>query len=495
MTETPTENNKVPSRRLIAFCLLAIGLLSFYLNTFHNDFLLRYHPDERKKVKSVLNGKQDFKHPILMLQVNRLCNKINRSGVEKTLAILHVGRTVNALFGVVIALTTYFIAVRIMRKRYALFSALAVAVSPILVIHAHYFKEDMILVAMFMLALTAFLHLLQKPGWLAALCVGILTGMTASSHYKGLLMLVVFAVAPLITDKARNRKFAMHMGLIVLVSAITFAAINYPMFIKPEDFKKGTTWSMLQATHGHQLKIYPAAFFFCFHIIHSIIPGMTWLPAVCSIAVVAYATCRYRSLDWQARILLAALLIFYLAVEISPMKEFPGYMRYVLPTVPLLLIFCGKGLDQLAQAITGKPYRSVILATGLLLILLPALASARLVWHLHNETRDQAVKLVAARGKSALFESYSCQYRGIDRLARVGADVYREQGFRYLVASSFMYDRYMFGDKLKHQHPDVHKYHRRYKELFTYPYMEIRPAYKSFALSNPVIRIIDIGEE
>jgi hypothetical protein len=65
---------------------------------------------------------------------------------------------------------------------------------------------------------------------------------------------------------------------------------------------------------------------------------------------------------------------------------------------------------------------------------------------------------------------------------------------KYLVASSFLYERYEYGAQLSDQKQKVYRRHNAYKELFLHPYIEIKPVYKSFAFSNPTIRIIDISE-
>ena len=41
----------------------------------------------------------------------------------------------------------------------------------------------------------------------------------------------------------------------------------------------------------------------------------------------------------------------------------------------------------------------------------------------------------------------------------------------------------------------VYERHEKYEELFAYPTVEIKPAYHSFAFSNPTIRIVDIGPQ
>ena len=56
-----------------AMHLPAVAALTLGFSVFNNDMPLGVHPDEPKKVDFVLRGSQDFKHPVLMLQVNRLC--------------------------------------------------------------------------------------------------------------------------------------------------------------------------------------------------------------------------------------------------------------------------------------------------------------------------------------------------------------------------------------------------------------------------------------
>ena len=63
----------------------------------------------------------------------------------------------------------------------------------------------------------------------------------------------------------------------------------------------------------------------------------------------------------------------------------------------------------------------------------------------------------------------------------------------FLVASSFQYDRYLYGATLHDQRPVVYKFAGAYRKLFSsYPYLEFAPAYRSFAFSNPTVRVIDI---
>ena len=68
----------------------------------------------------------------------------------------------------------------------------------------------------------------------------------------------------------------------------------------------------------------------------------------------------------------------------------------------------------------------------------------------------------------------------------------KKSGIEYLLVSNFVYDRYLKGGKLRGQNQRVYELYEKYGRLFSQPYIEIKPEYKSFAFSNPVIRIVDI---
>jgi guanyl-specific ribonuclease Sa len=143
--------------------------------------------------------------------------------------------------------------------------------------------------------------------------------------------------------------------------------------------------------------------------------------------------------------------------------------------------------------------------------LIPLQATLRLNYYLNKDTRAKTETWIKASGEKAIFENYSSvlseraakksklasssfyQYAGC--LAELDLATIKNQKVRYLASSSFMYDRYFLGNKLKNQHKRIYKYYREYQSLFSYPFIEVKPAYKSFAFSNPTIRIIDINPE
>ena len=175
--------------------LLAILILSSCLNFYNLDFPLQLHGDEPKKVRFVLENIEDFRHPTLMLQVARTLNSV--FGFTDPGQLILLCRSISAFLGVAIVLLTYILAGEILAGRYALFAAFAVAVSPIMVIHAHYFKEDIIFTACSLFSLVCFLKFLKhrtlawNTGW------GLATGLAFSTQYKAVILGLLHLSFPL----------------------------------------------------------------------------------------------------------------------------------------------------------------------------------------------------------------------------------------------------------------------------------------------------------
>ncbi|MCA9017026.1 MAG: hypothetical protein KDA77_16970, partial [Planctomycetaceae bacterium] len=68
----------------------------------------------------------------------------------------------------------------------------------------------------------------------------------------------------------------------------------------------------------------------------------------------------------------------------------------------------------------------------------------------------------------------------------------RNQGYDFVVASDFRYERYYRGAQTAGQDEYIYQRHQQYEEWFKFPFVEITPAYRSFAFSNPTVRIIDL---
>jgi len=84
--------------------VLLVGiLLTIALNFWNNDFAFGLHPDEKKKVRFVQTGNQDFHHPILMIQAGRIVNHVVKTGNKQEL--IPYLRSVSAISGLLLVVT------------------------------------------------------------------------------------------------------------------------------------------------------------------------------------------------------------------------------------------------------------------------------------------------------------------------------------------------------------------------------------------------------
>lgn len=485
MSETPDSSAAAAFRRS---ALSAVLILSACLFLWNNNFPLGYHGDEAKKVHSVLTNTQDFKHPLLLLQAIRAANGLLNLDPE---GVALLGRTLTALYAVLLVAFFYLLIRDPLPFPYDLLATLALGTSPILVVHAHYIKEDVLLTMLSVLSLFGLFRFLKQPSRAHAALLGLVTGLAISAHYKAFLLIGLYAVVPVVA-RDYSGKFLRRLLLAAAVAAAAFLVINYPLISQFGTFRQGFLREIQHAARGQDPRIYPLDHWLGFHLLYSIIPGMTAAATIVALGSVAYFLIR-RLLSLQEKILVLYFLLFHAVIEISPLKPAPGFMRYVLPEIPVLIYFAFKGLHAL-DAASPFPGATIIARSLVVAVIVAPLQSAvRLDYYLNRDTRAQARRYLADQAQPAIFEWYAGDRFHVMSVAEIDVEAARQKGVAFLVASSFQYDRYLYGATLHDQRPAVYEFAGAYRKLFnSYPYVEFGPAYRSFAFSNPTVRVIDI---
>lgn len=476
-------------------CLAILLLASFLLFFHNNDFPLGYHPDEVKKVDFIQNGTQDFYHPILLLQSVRGANGILR--ITDPQKIAELGRLISALAGVVMVGATFFLAKRLMPPAWALLASAMTAACPLIAVHAHYLKEDLLFTCFAMLTLLQLLRTLDAPKASQFVLLGILLGLAASSKYVGALLIPLCLIAPCILPDGTKAKY--FKGLIVsgILALTTFLTINYPLLSDPALFLRGVDYEFHHAVQGHDylapIPISPFDFWFGFHFLYSLIPGIGFITALLGALYTFSVIFSWRKSSQDEKILSLFILLFYFAAELSPLKPFPDFMRYMIPVVPPLAIFACQACRFLFR---GK---RILPAIGLTSFLLAAAGysawnTISLVKNMSHDTRDISTLWMMEHEGEYLAERYtgknqSNRYR---TLADTNIEKAQAEGIKYLIISSFVYDRIVFAKTLPHHDPAIDAILNDYHRLLTYPYIEIKSDTPSYAFTNPTIKIIDI---
>ncbi|MFC1744695.1 ArnT family glycosyltransferase [Candidatus Riflebacteria bacterium] len=469
--------------------LAGILLFSLFLNLCNNDFPLGYHIDEPKKIYFVLSGKQDFHLPILMLNSVRLASYFLH--YKDPQRVVELGRKISAIMGTLICLAFFLIISGLIPNPYDLMATFALASTPILVIHSHYLKEDIYLTCFTMFSLLAYFSLVRAPQKYNVLLLGFFSSLALSSHYKGALLIPLFFMGPFI-HQIRNRwQVLLRIFYAIPIVLLFFLAVDYQIFGDFSSFLGGLEYDFHRIQEGHGPKIYPLPHYFCFHLLNSILPGLTIPLAIISLFALLFFLFKWNQLCFEDKFFILFLGVFYCAVEISPMKPAPGALRYILPLIPLLVYFAFKGFYFLEQNITRFSFKVLFRVILSLAVLFSIQRSIRLTYHLNRDTRERAEKLVKAHGQKVFFSIFGGREETGIACAE-GARKLRKKGYRYVVVSSFYYKMFAYGTQLNGQPEHVFRWNGHFQEFFSYPYVEIKPEYMSYAFSNPTLRIVDI---
>ncbi len=462
---------------VVPFCLLALGLALW-----NNGFPLGYHSDEPKKIQFVETGAPDFQHPVLMLQVARGLAALAKPADRQSLARL--ARASTAAFFALTVLVCCLVVRRCLPSRYGPpLLAFALATSPILVMHAHYFKEDIVFTFWALATVGALAGAVREPRWGRMAGLGVLLGLAMSSQYKAGLLLPLVLAAPWVAGRRpERRRYYLRLPASLTAAAAVFVLVNAPMAPDLGTFASGLGYELRHAARGHDVPVRfldaPA-----FHLRHSLLPGLSVPVAVLGLGGLAAALLvNWRRIRPEERLLALFGLLYYTASEATPLKPFPDFMRYMIPVTPVLVYFAVRAALRLPRGLS---------IAALVVFLVPAYQSAQLVRHLAPDTRAEAQKWLDRKRAPAKFERHA----GLAEDARFAPDLIPRAGrprFRYVVTSSFSYERFFLAERLPNAPAWARAMARRYRELFKLPYTEIRPAYRSFAFSNPVVRIVDV---
>jgi len=485
--------SSAPSRAVEFGALAAILLLAAVLNSTHADFPFELHPDEGTKVGFVRTGTQDFKHPLLLLQLVRGMRRL--APTDDPQKIAEMGRMLSAVAGLAILVFAHALFRRSLDGRWALYGTLVLAVAPILVVHAHYFKEDVLLTAACVAALVALCRCVEaRPT--ATVELGVAIGLACASHYKGALVVALALAAPALVAVGSWRRWYGRVSVAIGIAAVVFAVVNLPMVHDPATALAGARFEAWHAASGHHVTVGGPAEGAAFHLRKSLVPGLTGF-VVALAAVGAIVGLRAWPVAVPAtRMLLGFGVGAYLVVELAPLKPFPGYMRYVLPAVPAMVLAACLGLREITTRLRARALRWVAMLVTVAAVALPAARSVRLVRHLDADSRTRADAWLATHAGQARRELYAGRPVDLVSVADVDVAAARAAGVTHLVASSFLYERIAQGAALAPGAGGlVREYAEKYRRLFTRPYVEIPPTYMSFAFSDPTIRIVDIRAE
>lgn len=377
---TPTTPDKPPPADTLRTLapLLALCLVLFLLYSVNHDFPLGYHADEYKKVSFILTGEQDFFHLLLMLDIVRAINAV--AAIRDPQELVELGRLTTATAALLIVLAAYGYARPWLGRAAALAAEALCGLTPIVAVHAHYLKEDILLTAGCMLTLVALQHYAGQPSLRRSVVVGLALGIALSAKYTALLLLPAAAVLPWFHGAIDRRRYFAGLTAGCALAGIVFLGLNYPILGNWQGFLAGISYEGEHWMTGHATAMPLSEHWFGFHLLHSLEPGLTWPLLILVLFAVAYSLARWRTIPWQQRFATFCALGGYAFFEASPLKPFPGFMRYMLPLVPLLACLVVASVHEISGRLQGAGWRAAPWLLAGLVGGVAALDSGRLVY-------------------------------------------------------------------------------------------------------------------
>ncbi|MDP1563824.1 MAG: glycosyltransferase family 39 protein [Pirellulaceae bacterium] len=490
----------------LGLAVVAIFALSLALNWTNNNFPLGYHFDEPKKVTFIITGEQDFHHPILMLELVRWATQ---SGTSRTSQeVVELGRTIMAIAGALIPVVMILVAMPYLGRWTAMLVGATLAVTPTMVLHSHYLKEDILLVLLSWSALGGFSQYFRTRNEAWLLVAGLCWGFAMGSHYKGLLVGVV-AIPFLLFDRALTWRMR-EVGLLLIcgLAVLGFLLPNAVILDKWDVFVSGFNHERNHALTGHFVPIYWSDFYLTYHLRYSLLPGLAYGLGVAAVGSWLWWTVRVRSLQSGERLWLAFVWVSYLVPEVSPLKPNPDEARYILPAIPGLIYFLVKSLQSLwvmnglGSSSSGvdsgsarRPqwlWRATLVTSCVVLVGYAVHDTLQLNHFLVRDTRAELERWAAGEGIKLIGEPMT------------GTEIYRpfaydenleqlqEQGYTHYAISSFAYDPYLVTAHLQGQSPTVEARRAVYMALLRRSTIKFEPQYRSVGFSNPTLVVVPL---
>jgi 4-amino-4-deoxy-L-arabinose transferase-like glycosyltransferase len=511
---------------LPALAILAILLVGAALRVsgirFGDPFV--YHPDEwaiaRPAITMAATGDwnpHNFLYPSLLIEFEALFAGLLHAVGGATLATgqpwlyqnelvpdqfgyVLAGRLLVALLGTATILVVFETARRLAGGAAALAAAAIAAIVPLAVEHAHYLTTDVpmtFLCALSLLATVVASRSERRQWWLVA---ALIAGLAGSTKWNGLAVAAVPLLAYVTTRFDRAHPLAIIRDPIpyamVGATIIAFVVPTPALMLAPAEVVSWVSSSAAIYAVPDPRQTQDTITFNLGALVGTLGPLLAW-GSLGMIVVVA----RVRGdPSGRAAVVIPAFIVGYAILASLPPRY---YARNLLPIIPYLAVSAGIALAALVDQVRRRSavwrlppgLAAAVVGLALILSLAPSTASSLALTGAlsRTDTRDVARAWMLEHvppGTTVAREVYTPQFdiaeftlAGSFFLHEVSLDGYRTRGARYLIASSWAYERFV-------GKPATPVEDGFYRELFTLPEaFRVDPAPNR---AGPTIRIISL---
>lgn len=508
---------KAQDSYVMATALVCLLLLSLSLRLVHVDFGLPsfLHVDETGPIIQTQHllaghtGRLNYNHPPLLKNLAYVGLKLYLGLRSRSIAsdqeVVLALRLFSVLAGLGAVAFLYLLALPFVDRRLALMTAFLYAVLPLTVMTSKYGVPDMLLSFLFILGLWLCLKLYQKPTPMRYAATGLVLVLAFGAKYPGCFL----ALSALLAHFTASRRdaaagssvpFGKSLGGFLLGSLIGLC-ISFPLlFIELPAIIKGFTNEVQHVMiSGHEgIKVSGRNFFFLYHFRYSILPAtgpvlFALIPAGLIIMAIRHKT--------EDLIVLAAAVPYYLTVEWAYLI-LPSPDRYILPLVGPYLLAAAIFIQYLFDLPQLRLRRHFVPVTLLLLLILsawPVYRTATALYHMTPDTREimqQWMEKNLAHPSYVWIERHHPAFyppqRGVtfsylSYQPNLATFFFPEQHGSYVLASSFLYERYL---DHSNQRPEATFF---YKTLFSKAILVREVSGENqYLFHNPTLRLYRI---
>lgn len=376
---------------------------------------------------------------------------------------LLLGRLLSVLYGVIALPLVYHLGKKAANRPVGVIGAWFLALTPILVVHTQSIRDDSATVLFSTLSMIAILRVHRHPSLRNQALAGTSIGLAISTkYYLGLLIAMLLAIDLLALYKQRQQGYAVlfvtirNAAFAGLMACLTFV-LTTPYFVLDWDFAQQSLGSELRGTHLGADGLSPYGnFLFYFS---TALPQVMTLPRAL-LAMLAIALTLLWRPNVERMLFLGYALAHVLGISVTSALHWP---RWIFPALPAFYLLSADALFRISQkiAVIVAPYRMRQLLNHR--ILLATCAGLLSVWPLHDTFRQAMMytrpsTMVQTRywllanlpeTTSLAIERYTAPleltgFRVFDpfTLADCSLDDLRQEGYEYLLTSSFISNRY-----------------------------------------------------
>jgi hypothetical protein len=219
-----------------------------------------------------------------------------------------------------------------------------------------------------------------------------------------------------------------------------------------------------------------------FHLRESLLPGLGAPLLIAGIVGLAAPLVAAKERRMPLALVAIFAVLWYAVHEISPLKPYPDFSRYMVPLVPFLAILAASFLYEI---LARWDRLGVIAAAAVILAAIPALVVSMRVNAPDVDPRAVVADIVAATGARVALDRYTT-YKVLGRLG--GGARKDAEGAELIVTSNLTYDR--AGSYAVREAGDANSLVDYYRALGAYPYLEVSNGRPNMAYFNPVMRVI-----